>query len=46
MLEYERITNCTLWFDVEKKYKTMTRRVRLPMSSLWFDVEKKYKTNW
>ncbi len=44
MLEYERITNYTLWFDVEKKYKTIRLKKAYFDGSLWFDVEKKYKT--
>ena len=44
MLEYERITNYTLWFDVEKKYKTIWAPCSPLHSRLWFDVEKKYKT--
>ena len=44
MLEYERITNYTLWFDVEKKYKTIGSVNMHHHSLLWFDVEKKYKT--
>ena len=33
-----------LWFDVEKKYKTITQGCRKRVPRLWFDVEKKYKT--
>ena len=44
MLEYERIINYTLWFDVEKKYKTIFRDDEQAGEGLWFDVEKKYKT--
>ena len=33
-----------LWFDVEKKYKTITMSMISDPSRLWFDVEKKYKT--
>ena len=44
MLEYERITNYTLWFDVEKKYKTIRDFKHHLLRQLWFDVEKKYKT--
>ena len=35
-----------LWFDVEKKYKTIHARLPQAREALWFDVEKKYKTNW
>lgn len=41
VLEYERITNYMLWFDVEKKYKTMPAERRDERAELWFDVEKK-----
>lgn len=44
MLEYERITNYTLWFYVEKKYKTINQEYTQVFTALWFDVEKKYKT--
>lgn len=30
-----------LWFDVEKRYKTIDRRTALDASRLWFDVEKR-----
>ena len=33
-----------LWFDVEKKYKTIVMLPGWQASRLWFDVEKKYKT--
>ena len=33
-----------LWFDVEKRYKTMYLREVRGLSELWFDVEKRYKT--
>ena len=33
-----------LWFDVEKRYKTMAPRNRPTRLQLWFDVEKRYKT--
>ena len=33
-----------LWFDVEKKYKTIGLDYYLEKLRLWFDVEKKYKT--
>ena len=34
----------TLWFDVEKRYKTTSARDVVWNSKLWFDVEKRYKT--
>ena len=33
-----------LWFDVEKRYKTIRTAVRRSVQQLWFDVEKRYKT--
>ena len=33
-----------LWFDVEKRYKTIRHRHRGHQAGLWFDVEKRYKT--
>ncbi len=33
-----------LWFDVEKKYKTIISKIWNTNRKLWFDVEKKYKT--
>ena len=33
-----------LWFDVEKRYKTIGSRTTRIMFVLWFDVEKRYKT--
>ena len=33
-----------LWFDVERRYKTITRRQRYNRLWLWFDVERRYKT--
>ena len=33
-----------LWFDVEKKYKTIPTFTTWASRELWFDVEKKYKT--
>jgi len=33
-----------LWFDVEKKYKTINQEYTQVFTALWFDVEKKYKT--
>ena len=38
------IIPCSLWFDVEKKYKTMQHGFTEGSGTLWFDVEKKYKT--
>ena len=35
---------CQLWFDVEKKYKTISIDIKGSRATLWFDVEKKYKT--
>ena len=33
-----------LWFDVEKRYKTMPHLQLVLEWMLWFDVEKRYKT--
>ena len=34
-----------LWFDVERRYKTMLPMVDTPAETLWFDVvERRYKT--
>ena len=33
-----------LWFDVEKRYKTIAVLHRVDGVLLWFDVEKRYKT--
>ena len=33
-----------LWFDVEKKYKTIAYLKLTSWRRLWFDVEKEYKT--
>ena len=33
-----------LWFDVEKRYKTMSVASSVAAKELWFDVEKRYKT--
>ena len=33
-----------LWFDVEKRYKTINYRNVSGMAQLWFDVEKRFKT--
>ena len=33
-----------LWFDVEKRYKTICLRGKDKGRGLWFDVEKRYKT--
>ena len=37
-------TSSLLWFDVEKRYKTMHHDEVRPGARLWFDVEKRYKT--
>ena len=37
-------TSLQLWFDVEKKYKTIEALRTEYEKGLWFDVEKKYKT--
>ena len=34
----------TLWFDVEKRYKTIHGHKNNITMKLWFDVEKRYKT--
>ena len=33
-----------LWFDVEKRYKTIHLANVSQLHQLWFDVEKRYKT--
>ena len=33
-----------LWFDVEKRYKTIGVSMWTSLKTLWFDVEKRYKT--
>ena len=33
-----------LWFDVERRYKTITSTGRELTPVLWFDVERRYKT--
>ena len=33
-----------MWFDVEKRYKTIYSVVDVVGDLLWFDVEKRYKT--
>ena len=33
-----------MWFDVEKRYKTIYEAATLGEAALWFDVEKRYKT--
>ena len=33
-----------LWFDVEKRYKTIAAWEIPFIRELWFDVEKRYKT--
>ena len=33
-----------LWFDVERRYKTMEFVKFLNLITLWFDVERRYKT--
>ena len=35
---------CTLWFDVEQRYKTISPAISPIDLSLWFDVEQRYKT--
>ncbi len=40
----ERNTSHMLWFDVEKRYKTIHSSVNVVLQKLWFDVEKRYKT--
>ena len=36
--------NARLWFDVERRYKTMYNGDHKFMLGLWFDVERRYKT--
>ena len=41
------MTSCqgaSLWFDVERRYKTMQVIGFQTMNLLWFDVERRYKT--
>ena len=33
-----------LWFDVERRYKTIYPIIALVFIQLWFDVERRYKT--
>ena len=33
-----------LWFDVERRYKTIHCYLSMEAASLWFDVERRYKT--
>ena len=33
-----------LWFDVERRYKTIGARLYYDYPRLWFDVERRYKT--
>ena len=33
-----------LWFDVERRYKTIISQAAEGASKLWFDVERRYKT--
>ena len=33
-----------LWFDVERRYKTIIFGGGSPVNGLWFDVERRYKT--
>ena len=37
-------TITTLWFDVERRYKTIMGDSVGIFSQLWFDVERRYKT--
>ena len=37
-------TPAQLWFDVERRYKTMECGLTLYKVQLWFDVERRYKT--
>ena len=36
--------NHQLWFDVERRYKTMVCAMARQRQWLWFDVERRYKT--
>ena len=42
--ETKRNMKYTLWFDVEKRYKTISVFFGNDTGKLWFDVEKRYKT--
>ena len=33
-----------LWFDVERRYKTIAMATLIAPNLLWFDVERRYKT--
>ena len=33
-----------MWFDVERRYKTIQTEFDKQMTWLWFDVERRYKT--
>ena len=33
-----------LWFDVERRYKTISKQIKMLYGQLWFDVERRYKT--
>ena len=33
-----------LWFDVERRYKTIYGQQKQLAAELWFDVERRYKT--
>ena len=35
-----------LWFDVERRYKTVAEANAAAQAALWFDVERRYKTMW
>ena len=35
---------CLLWFDVERRYKTISTLADCTGFGLWFDVERRYKT--
>ena len=34
----------SLWFDVERRYKTILAVFASNSTELWFDVERRYKT--
>ena len=44
MRETARATGALLWFDVERRYKTMPDTSIVFIAWLWFDVERRYKT--
>ena len=44
MMQREVIHYHWLWFDVERRYKTIVIQNGNTPYTLWFDVERRYKT--